>query len=107
MSSKRAKRHIKNKVVKKSTRRLARAATTRPPVQHDITHSEQYVAGLLADAAAALNALTAAGVQVRLAHGALITEWGYVFRISRLPEPWAVRSRELLAMAPASFDDDF
>lgn len=60
---------------------------------------------LLAAAAGALNALEAAGIPVKLAHGAVITDAGYVFSIGGTPGPWKVRSR-MLAPFPFTPGED-
>jgi len=60
---------------------------------------------LLSAAADALNALDAAGIPVTLAHGAVITDVGYVFALGGEPGPWRVRSR-MLAPFPFTPGDD-
>ena len=63
---------------------------------------------LLSSVAHGLNALEQHGVKVEFAHGALITDWGYVFRIGDEQAPWEMRTRSLTAVGkvPPPGDDD-
>ena len=84
----------------------ARAANTHPVRLQPGYPEPQDVPVLLRRAASALNDLEAAGVRVRLGHGAIITEWGYAFRVGAMPAPWEVRSRRLLAIGDDDRDED-
>jgi hypothetical protein len=53
----------------------------------------------------ALNACERAGITVKLAHGSVITEAGYVFPVGPDTAPWAVRTR-MLTEFPVSGDED-
>ncbi len=61
---------------------------------------------LLTAVAHALNECERAGVGVKLAHGAVITESGYVFAVGPDGAPWAVRTRALTEFPVPSSDDD-
>ena len=63
---------------------------------------------LLSSVAHGLNALEQNGIKVEFAHGALITDWGYVFRVGDDQTPWEVRTRSLTAVnnLPANHDDN-
>ena len=60
---------------------------------------------LLAAVADALNACEHAGITVKLAHGAVITEAGYVFAVGPGDAPWAVRTRMLTEFPVPDGDD--
>lgn len=62
-------------------------------------------ASLLGAVATALNACESAGIGVKLAHGSVITEAGYVFPVGPDDAPWAVRTR-MLTEFPVSGDED-
>lgn len=62
-------------------------------------------ASLLAVVADALNACESAGITVKLAHGAVITESGYVFAVGPDGSPWAVRTRMLTEFPVPDGDD--
>jgi hypothetical protein len=57
---------------------------------------------LLEQAASALAALEGAGITVKLAHGAVITDAGYIFRIDGT---WAARALTLTEFPAAPGDD--
>lgn len=58
---------------------------------------------LLGAVAEALNACQSAGIDVKLKHGAVMTEAGYVLPIG---DGWVARTRTYTEFAPASGDDD-
>lgn len=62
-------------------------------------------ASLLAAVADALNAAENAGIGVRLAHDAVMTDYGYVFPVGPDDAPWAVRTRALTPF-PVSGEED-
>ena len=68
---------------------------------------------LLAALAAALNAIEGAGLPVKLAHGAALTDAGFVFRLVPPHEPgfagdcWQVRTRMLTEFPRLAPGDDF
>jgi hypothetical protein len=82
---------------------LAEATTGPPPSR---------AAELLAALASALNALEEAGLPVKLAHGAALTDAGFVFRLAQRGEQgpdgetWQPRTR-MLAEFPVPDGDDF
>lgn len=84
----------------KQGRKIAKAVAVTP--QADTVPTVTDGPRLLSSAAAALAALEAAGITVRLAHGAVITEAGYVFRIGG---QWAARALTLTEF-PAGTGDD-
>lgn len=61
---------------------------------------------LLSAVAEALNACEHAGITVRLAHGAVIADAGYVFAVGPDGAPWAVRSRTLTEFPAVPGEDD-
>lgn len=62
-------------------------------------------APLLADVAAALNACEAAGIEVKLKHGAVITRYGYVLPVG--DGEWGARTRAYSPFGtPEAGDDD-
>ena len=60
------------------------------------------VSKLLGDAAAALNALEAAGVKVKLRHGAVFTNYGYVLPTET---EWVARTLVYTEFEPLDEDD--
>jgi hypothetical protein len=63
-------------------------------------------ASLLAAVAAALNACESAGIDLKLAHGAVITEAGYVFALGPDSAPYVVRTRLLTEFPEPGLADD-
>lgn len=62
-------------------------------------------ADLLSEIATALNAAEVEGIPVELAHGAVITDWGYVLRLDAVKgQRWQARTR-MLAEFPAPAPD--
>ena len=59
--------------------------------------------GLLGAVADALNACQAAGIDVKLKHGAVMTQLGYVLPIGN---GWAARTRAYTEFTPPPGDDD-
>jgi hypothetical protein len=49
---------------------------------------------LLGAVAASLNACEKAGISLKLAHGTVITEYGYIFPVGPDTAPWAVSGEE-------------
>jgi hypothetical protein len=78
---------------RKHRRKRPAKAVSRPGRSTSLSHPD--TASLLAAVADALNAVENAGIGVRLAHGAVITEHGYVFPVGPDDAPWAVRTRTL------------
>jgi hypothetical protein len=82
-------------------------APRRPVTQAELDRAPE----LLGRVAAALNDCDRAGIITRLAHGAVITDAGYVFRVAEpneLPvagETWVVRTRKLTEFPPPEGDD--
>ena len=63
-------------------------------------------ADLLSEIAHALNAAEVEGIPVELAHGAVITDWGYVLRLDDVKgQRWQARTR-MLAEFPVPPGDD-
>lgn len=58
---------------------------------------------LLTDAAAALNALEAAGMKVKLRHGAIFTTYGYVLPTE---SEWVARTLVYTEFEPLDEEDD-
>lgn len=58
---------------------------------------------LLTEAAAALNALEAAGMKVKLRHGAVFTNYGYVLATE---SEWVARTLVYTEFEPLEEDDD-
>jgi hypothetical protein len=72
--------------------------------KRDVRYSEgSSVPALLQRAAGALNYIESASVRVRLAHGALITDYGYVFWVDGR---WVVRDLQLAEPDTMAGDDD-
>lgn len=114
-SSKRQKRrkHRKSRRAElRAAKRLAKIVTSpiaELPVELAVKMKTGEIAAQRLDAlAAALNDCERDGVLVRLAHGAVITEWGYVMWIPQHPtvftpgKSWQVRTRQLLLPEPAN-----
>lgn len=85
----------------KGRRKAPAKAVERPSA----ARPESRAASLLAAVAGALNACESAGITVKLAHGAVITESGYVFPVGPDDAPWAVRTR-MLTKFPVPGGDD-
>lgn len=92
--------HGQRKRRKRHGKRTAKAVQRRHPVV-----SAPSAASLLGAVADALNACESAGISVKLAHGAVITESGYVFGVGPDDAPWAVRTRMLTPFPVADVDD--
>ena len=108
MNEKRAKRPSKiGKKARQASKRVAHAVSRLEsrPVMLD---NADLVPLLLSSVAHGLNALEQNGIKVEFAHGALITDWGYVFRVGDEQTPWEVRTRSLTAVnnLPANHDDN-
>jgi hypothetical protein len=97
--------------VTKPGRQAARLASAPPAGGPPPDSALSRAPELLGAVAAALNACDAAGIPVRLAHGAVLTDAGYVLRISPRHEPafagdlWQVRTLGLTEF-PAAYGDD-
>ena len=62
---------------------------------------------LLNDIAYAMNMAEVSGAPVELAHGAVITDYGYVFRLGDVyGQRWQARTRVLTEFTPAPGHDD-
>jgi len=85
-------------------RRLAKAVHAPLPDRRR-NGAEPPSARLLQSVAGALNACEAAGIIVQLAHGAVITDEGYVFAVGAAGGRWAARSRTLTGFPAADGDD--
>ena len=88
---------------RKHRRKRPAKAVRRPGRSSSLSRPD--TASLLAAVADALNAAENAGIRVRLAHGAVMTEHGYVFPVGPDDAPWAVRTRALTEF-PVSGDED-
>jgi hypothetical protein len=63
-------------------------------------------ADLLSEIAASLNQADVEGVTVELAHGAVITDYGYVLRLDDVPgQRWRARTRMLSEFAVTDGED--
>jgi hypothetical protein len=58
---------------------------------------------LLGAVAEALNACQSAGIEVKLKHGAVMSEFGYVLPVR---DGWVARTRTYTEFTPAPGDDD-
>ena len=88
---------------RKHRRKRPAKAIRRPGRSTSLSHPD--TASLLAAVADALNAAENAGMSVKLAHGAVITEHGYVFPVGPDDAPWAVRTRALTPF-PVTGEED-
>lgn len=88
-------------MVSKGRRKAPAKAVERAPAASPFPGA----ASLLAAVADALNACEHAGITVKLAHGAVITESGYVFAVGPAGSPWAVRTRMLTEFPVIPGDD--
>jgi hypothetical protein len=98
--------------VTKPARQAARLASAPavdgPPPDSALARAPE----LLAAVAGALNACDKAGITAKLAHGAVLTDAGYVLRISPRHEPafagdlWQVRTLGLTEFPRGRDDDD-
>lgn len=82
-------------------RRRVKAVATSPVPAHVTSLAD--AATRLHDVAAALTAAEDAGLPLTLAHGAVISDAGYVFRVDG---KWVVRTRQLTELTPPDADDD-
>jgi hypothetical protein len=81
--------------------RLARRPGHSPPKQPGLPPAE-----LLSEIATALNQAEVEGMIIQLAHGAVITDWGYVLRLDTVKgQRWQARTR-MLAEFPVPPGDD-
>jgi hypothetical protein len=92
---------------RKTQKRIALAAAVpidlfRPPHSTSlaaITAMADAAPKILQRIADALNDLGRCGVKAQIAHGAVITEFGYVFPLGHDPAPWVIRSRQLTELS--------
>jgi len=64
-------------------------------------------ADLLSEIATALNAAEVEGIPVQLAHGAVITDWGFVLRLDEVKgQRWQARTKLLTEFKPPPGDED-
>ena len=93
-------------------KRAVKAVMTTPVPEYRYRGSEGEASRLLAAVADALNACDAAGILVSLAHGALISNQGYVLpvgggEICDAGERWVARTRMMTEFpVPPSFGDE-
>ena len=89
--SKRGHGHRKARRRAKLAARLALRPAYVPPRQPGLPPAD-----LLSEIATALNQAEAEGIPLELAHGAVITDWGYVLRLGTvLGQRWQARTRML------------
>ena len=93
-------------------KRAVRAVMTTPVPEYRYRGTGREAARLLGAVADALNACEAAGILVGLAHGALISNQGYVLPVGggeyvHAGERWAARTRTMTEFpGPAGDDED-
>ena len=94
--SKRGHGHRKARRRAKLAARLALRPAYVPPRQPGLPP-----AALLSEIADALNQAEAEGIPVELAHGAVITDWGYVLRLDTVKgQRWQARTKLLTEFKP-------
>jgi hypothetical protein len=94
------KRGRKRRARAKLAARLALRPAYVPPRQPGLPP-----AALLSEIADALNQAEVEGIPVELAHGAVISDWGYVLRLDSVKgQRWQARTR-MLAEFPAPAED--
>lgn len=82
--------------------RLARRPGYSPPREPGLPPSD-----LLGEIATAFNQAEVEGIPVQLAHGAVITDWGFVLRLDDVKgQRWQARTKLLTEFTPPSGDDD-
>jgi hypothetical protein len=72
-----------------------RKRTAKAVTRSRSSRTDSRAAALLSAVADSLNACESAGISLKLAHGAVIAEEGYVFAVGPDEAPWAVRTRTL------------
>jgi hypothetical protein len=107
-----ARNRVKQGHRKDPGKRAVKAVMTAPVPEYRYKGSEREAARLLTAVADALNACEAAGILAGLAHGALISNQGYVLPIGGGDVPlagerWVVRTKTMTEFpVPPSFGDE-
>jgi hypothetical protein len=84
-------------------KRVAKAIKVTPELK--ASGEKPQAPALLQEAANALNNLERAGIQVKLAHGAVLTSYGYVLHLGDDAAGWEPRSLRLIEFSPSPRDD--
>ena len=102
-------RRNRNQRIREKAKKLAKAVTTvnGQPLQAGKVTDWHYVTTVLNGIALGLNTLEECGVTVQLAHGAVITDAGYVLSIGdgNQNSKWQVRTRQLTEFEPVNDED--
>ena len=96
------RKHAKARRRAKLAARLTRRPKYSPPREPGLPPAD-----LLGEIATALNQAEAEGIPVELAHGAVITDHGYVLRLDDVKgQRWRARTRMLSEFPPSAGPDD-